>query len=70
MPLDPFEKEKLLSAVETLRSFIENIEENKTCSSCMFYIEKNATCGKFKQAIPDHIIKNGCPEWEFDSIPF
>jgi len=70
MNLDPFEKDELLKAVETLRSFIENIEVRKTCSSCSHYGETDGVCKKFNQQIPDHIIKKGCIEWEFESIPF
>lgn len=70
MIIDPFEKENLLTAVETLRSFIEHLEVRKTCASCMYYKENEAACGKFNQVIPEHIIKVGCPEWEFDMIPF
>jgi len=70
MIIDPFEKDKLLGAVETLRVFIENIDEKKSCSSCMFFTESGAKCSKFNQPIPDHIIHNGCESWEFDMIPF
>ena len=70
MTLDPFDKEKLLTAVETLRSFIEHLDVNKNCSSCMFYVEAEVRCAKFNRAIPKHIIKVGCPEWDFDMVPF
>ena len=70
MKLDPFEKDKLLTAVEILRSFIENIDIEKKCASCNYYQEIDGKCGKFSLVIPEHIIKVGCPDWDFDSIPF
>ena len=70
MQIDPFKQQEVLSAIETLKAFVEHLPVRKTCSDCMFYKEKDSSCTKFKQPIPEHIIKKGCKEWEFDSIPF
>ena len=70
MQLDPKQQNDLLNALETLKSFIEHCDVKKTCSDCIFYREHDTNCTKFKQSIPDHIIKVGCKEWEYDTIPF
>lgn len=70
MQLDPHKQHEILAALETLKAFVEHLPVNKVCADCVYYVETEVTCSKFKQAIPEHIIKKGCKEWEFDTIPF
>lgn len=70
MQLDPQKQNDILNALETLKAFVEHMPINKTCADCMNYKQQDASCTKFKQPIPEHIIKVGCKEWEFDTIPF
>lgn len=69
--IDAKEKRELLNAITTLQAFIENLEVDKSCESCMHFEPQTRGCEKFMQKPPEHIIKAGCLEWElFPAPPF
>ena len=79
MKIDPAEQKELLYAVETLRSFIENLEPQKSCISCRHWSgggttgdKWTGTCTLYNQAPPsDYMKSNDCKQWEiFDTIPY
>ena len=39
------------------------------CLNCEHYNRQNM-CDKFMAEPPEHILATGCPEWEYDHIPF
>ncbi len=77
MKIDAMQQSELLQAVETLRSFIENLETRKSCGSCAFWdggynanVKGGCKLAAGEMPPPD-IIQNGCNSWKvFDEIPF
>lgn len=72
MKLDPFDKEKLLDSVNHVRGFIEQLEIQKSCISCVSYDAESYQCGASSaMVVPEEVRAIGCPSWDFlDSIPF
>ena len=69
MKIDAAHQKELIQACDTLRSFIENLEQTKGCISCINW--KQDKCGLYKAVPPQDIISNGCPSWEiWDEIPY
>lgn len=40
-----------------------------SCTTCNFYYP-DKTCGKFNEKPPKEFVKDGCPEWIDDAVPF
>lgn len=80
MKIDAAQQKELLQAVETLRSFIENLETKKGCISCYNWRGGSTKTGEKwlggcaiagGDMPPQEIIENGCEHWKiFDDIPF
>ena len=66
MKIDASQKRELLQAVETLRSFVEFLDEKKGCISC--YNWSGGTNGGCQLAgdsmPPQDVIENECESWE------
>jgi hypothetical protein len=70
MSLPPHDKLSLLSALETIRKFIESQDDRRSCTTCVFL--KQGICEKWEAKPPADYVKVGCSEWVFDveSPPF
>lgn len=54
---------------QALRSMLERLERiTPSCVNCEHFSQGH--CEKYQQPPPSEVIKTGCPEWEFDGIPF
>lgn len=68
----PHEKQKLIKALETIRKFVDDIPMEKACWTCEHH-HNIRYCGLHPdEAIPDDVLKKGCPSYVFDpdSPPF
>ena len=67
--IDATNKRELLEHVDALRNFIENLEDDKKCSSCLHW---SSGCQISGGAMPPtDIINSGCKQWVvFDTIPY
>lgn len=70
MKIDPQDQRILLDKIADIRSFIENLEVQKSCKSCEHYIDNAQICEKYRQSPPEHIKPVGCPSWSLHEIPF
>ena len=70
MKINPEKKIQILDALETIREFIESLDQRKSCHTCLHYY-KPPICGKYDCEPPTQVKQEGCPDWEiFDTIPF
>ena len=68
MKIDAQKQTQLLEAINLVRNFIEEMEPQKSCGSCLYW---DGQCGLYKEIPPSDIITNGCPDWAAqDEIPF
>ena len=64
----PEEKERVLSALKTLTTFVEAQEVMKSCQSCMHWSRGCKLAGG--QMPPEDIQKAGCQSWNWDGVVF
>lgn len=70
MLIDAKQKHELLKAVDEIRGFIENLESQSSCFTCLHFDSNSCNLAQ-GQTPPKEILQNGCPSWEvFDSIPY
>ena len=63
------EQKELVEAIDKVRAFIENMQTEKSCLSCLNFQQDKCTLAN--AAPPSHIIKKGCDSWViFDEIPY
>lgn len=63
------EQKELIEAIDKIRAFVENLQTEKSCLSCLHL--KGDKCELAGRVPPDHVLKKGCDSWEiFDSIPY
>ena len=68
MKIDATKQKELMEAIDLIRSFVENLEPQKSCNSCCHW---DSGCNLYNKAIPPQdIITNGCDKWEIFYIPF
>lgn len=46
----------------------QSLLKDKNCKTCEHYAMPE--CDKFQSAPPPDVVKTGCEEWSWDSIPF
>jgi hypothetical protein len=69
--IDAKEKQKLLNSLNLIQSFVENLEDQKSCYSCKHYVDSIGGCELYMQNPPAHIKPIGCEGWViFDDIPY
>lgn len=68
--MTPHRKLAILDALQTLLSFCEEIEVEKSCNTCTFYEEKR--CTWYDSVPPETVVNAGCESWCLDpeSPPF
>ena len=63
------EQKELVDALDLVRAFVENLETEKSCLSCLNL--KHDKCTLAGRTPPDHVLKKGCDSWViFDEIPY
>lgn len=62
--MSPHRRRYLLTAIEQIRQFIEELPIEKSCDSCQHY--KNFLCGLCNEMPPKEIADKGCAQWEED----
>jgi hypothetical protein len=68
MILKPEEKDRLLSALKTLTTFVETLEVSKSCRTYTHWANGCRLAGG--QMSPDHVQKAGCRSWDWDGVVF
>lgn len=71
--LNPYPKTKkeIASAIAELKQQIHALEDIHTgCQTCTAFSEKTGCARAGGQTPPPEILPIGCPEWEWDEIPF
>ena len=64
----PEEKERLLSALRPLTTFVETMEVSKSCLSCLHWDKGCKLAGR--KMPPEQVQKEGCPSWDWDGVVF
>ena len=57
----------LETSIDLMQKELNALPEPK-CQNCENF--KGRLCDKFMSEPPEHILATGCPEWEYDHIPF
>jgi len=69
--IDARVQQEILDALMKVQAYVENLEPQKSCASCQYYIDNAGICEKFRQSPPEHVKLEGCEGWEvFNNIPF
>jgi hypothetical protein len=66
--LKPEEKDRLLSALKTLTTFVETMEVSKSCRTCTHWA--NGCKLANRQMPPEQVQQEGCKSWMWDGMPF
>ena len=64
----PEEKERLLSALRPLTTFVETMEVSKSCLSCLQWDKGCKLAGR--KMPTEQVQKEGCPSWDWDGVVF
>lgn len=78
MKIEIAKQQELLRCIDTLRSFVEHLNIQKSCVSCYNWTggsyangKWNGKCKLVDKTPPPAICETGCEKWEiFDEIPF
>lgn len=77
MKIDIAKQQELLRSIDNIRSFIEHLPVQKSCSSCKHwsgggYTDKwKGKCKLVDKTPPLMICETGCEQWElWDEIPY
>ena len=67
--IDVTDKKALLEHLDALRSFIEHLEDDASCETCLHW---DQGCKKSGGAMPpSDVINKGCKQWVvWDEIPY
>jgi hypothetical protein len=69
MKIDATQQKELLNSLENLKAFIESLEVQQGCISCVNW-KDGCKLANYQQP-PQHVIISGCEAWEiFDTIPY
>jgi hypothetical protein len=68
MPVDPADKDRLLTALAALTNIVSAMPEKKKCGNCLHWQNGCKLAGG--QMPPQHIQDAGCKEWAWNSCPF
>ena len=70
MSLDPHVRQSLLSALDTIRKYVESQDDRRACTTCVSM--RQGICEKWNAKPPLEYLKVGCEAWVFDkeSPPF
>lgn len=68
MSFEPHEKAQLLSALKLLTEFVEKMPAKKSCATCLSW--NGSACVKAGCTPPKEVQDTGCPEYDWDTVPF
>jgi hypothetical protein len=69
MKIDATNKRELLEHIDALRSFIEHLDDDRDCKSCINWDQGCKVSGGIMP--PPEVQEKGCKSWVvFDEIPF
>jgi hypothetical protein len=70
MKIDATKQKELLASLEEMKIFIESLEVQEGCISCINWQKDGCKLANFQRP-PDNIVANGCEAWQiFDEIPY
>lgn len=68
MVLNPVSLVSLRALYAKELSFLNSIKVE--CDSCERFHKRTKHCDKWNQQVPEASRPTGCPEWQYDNIPF
>lgn len=71
--MKPVEIEVKVNIIKKELAYWESVLKDRRCVTCLNYsrpMGKQSVCKLAGITPPPEVLKTGCPEWDYDEIPF